>query len=247
MKGSLEACVDSYASANSAVSAGADRLELCSHLVIGGATPSHALFNMITDNFDISVRVLIRPRYGDFLYSLRELDEMEEEILFFKDAGAEGIVTGVLTSEGDVDVYAMKRLVKAAGSMKITLHRAFDMCRDPFDALNKAIGTGCSSILTSGQASAALKGVSLLAELNKAAQGKTEIMAGGGINSGNIRKIHSLTGITVFHASCSRIEKSLMDHINPNVNMGLPQFSEYEKILTDEKEMRLCVETVHSL
>ena len=147
----IEACVDSYASAMAAARGGADRLELCANLAIGGTTPSLSLFRQVRRDCPVKVNVLIRPRFGDFLYDQAELEEIAEEIDAFRELGANGVVIGVLTPEGALDQAAMARLMERAGDMEVTLHRAFDMTRDPFAALEAAVSLGCRTILTSGQ------------------------------------------------------------------------------------------------
>ena len=148
----IEACVDSHASCMAAARGGADRLELCANLAIGGTTPSPAVFKQVKRDCDVKINVLIRPRFGDFLYSDIEMEEMCEEINAFRGLGANGVVIGALTPEGELDREKMARLMACAGSMDVTLHRAFDMTRDPFAALEAAIELGCRTILTSGQA-----------------------------------------------------------------------------------------------
>ena len=159
----IEACVDSYASAMAASRAGADRLELCAHLVIGGTTPTHALFRQVQRDSGVPINVLIRPRFGDFLYTEPELEEMCEEIAAFRDLGANGVVIGALTPDGELDLAQMRRMMACAGQMEVTLHRAFDMTRDPFRALEDAVSLGCRTILSSGQAANAALGAPLLA------------------------------------------------------------------------------------
>ena len=131
----LEACVGSYASSKAAYQGVADRLELCANPVIGGTTPSRALFLQVQRDFDIKINVMIRPRFGDFLYDDAELEEMCAEIASFRDLGANGVVFGVLTPEGELDEARMARLISCAGNMEVTLHRAFDMTRDHFAAM----------------------------------------------------------------------------------------------------------------
>ena len=154
----IEACVDSYASCKAAYLGGADRLELCAHLVIGGTTPSPALFRQVARDIPVKINVLIRPRFGDFLYSEAEMEQMCEEIQTFRDLGANGVVIGALTPDGDLDMEKMRRLMDCAGTMDVTLHRAFDMTRDPFRTLEEAVQLGCKTILTSGQQKDALAG-----------------------------------------------------------------------------------------
>ena len=161
----IEGCVDSYASAAAAALAGADRLELCANLAIGGTTPSPALFKQVHRDVAVPVNVLIRPRFGDFLYSEPEMEEMCTEIRAFRALGANGVVIGALTPEGTLDMDKMRRLMDCAGDMEVPLHRAFDMTRDPLEALEAAVALGCRTILTSGQASSAPAGLEILRTL----------------------------------------------------------------------------------
>ena len=142
----IEACVDSYASCRAAYRGGADRLELCAHLVIGGTTPSTALFRQVQRDIPVKTNILIRPRFGDFLYSKEELEQMCEEIRMYRELGANGVVIGALTPDGDLDMEKMRRLMDCAGTMDVTLHRAFDMTRDPFRTLEEAVQLGCKTI-----------------------------------------------------------------------------------------------------
>ena len=243
----LEACVGSYESCKAAYLGGADRLELCANLVIGGTTPSRALFSQVQRDFDIKINVMIRPRFGDFLYDEAELEEMCAEIAAFRELGANGVVFGVLTPEGELDEAKMARLISCAGGMEVTLHRAFDMTRDPFAALESAIRLGCKTILTSGQAADAMQGSALLRKLHERAAGRIDIMAGCGVNSGNLLRLHELTGVTSFHASAKRTAESAMRYRKESVSMGLPSLSEYQLWQTDEAAVRACAEIVHRL
>lgn len=244
----IEGCVDSYASAMTACRGGADRLELCANLAIGGTSPSRALFKQVRRDCAVKINVLIRPRFGDFLYSKEELAEMREETEAFRDLGADGVVTGVLTPEGALDEERMGPLMDSAGNMDVTLHRAFDMTRDPFEALESAIRLGYRTILTSGQAGTALEGAGLLRELVLRAAGRIEIMAGCGVRRDNIREIHQRAGILAFHTTGrSAAVDSGMVYRKPGVSMGLPSLSEYELWRTDEQEFRACAEIVHRL
>ena len=244
----IEGCVDSHASALAAFQGGADRLELCANLAIGGTTPSRALFRQVRRDCAVKINVLIRPRFGDFLYSDAELDEMREEIEAFRDLGANGVVTGVLTPEGEVDERRMRRLADSAGGMDITLHRAFDMTRDPFAALEAAVRLGCRTILTSGQARNALEGAELLGELVRRAAGRIEIMAGCGVRKENIRAIHQRAGIRAFHTTGGGTPlDSGMLYRKPGVSMGLPSLPEYELRQTGRQEFEACARVVHAL
>ena len=174
----IEGCVDSYASCAAACRGGADRLELCANLAIGGTTPSPSLFRQVRRDFPVPVNVLIRPRFGDFLYSAQELEEMEEDIRRFRDMGANGVVIGALTPEGDLDAQVLNRLMDCAQGMDVTLHRAFDMTRDPLAALEEAVRLGMRTVLTSGQARSAAEGCQVLGEVFRRAAGRIHIMAG---------------------------------------------------------------------
>ena len=186
MPHTLEVCVDSTASALAAKRGGADRLELCADLVIGGTTPSLALLRQVKAETGLPVRALLRPRFGDFCYDRYELAQMEQSAAELVEAGADGIVTGVLTPDGVLDVdalrpiYAAARRAAAAAGRPVacTLHRAFDVCRDPFAALAAAKELGLATILTSGQAASAPQGAELLRQLVEAAGSDVEILVG---------------------------------------------------------------------
>lgn len=233
----LECCVDSVESAINAKKGGADRLELCSNLVIGGTTPTLALYKQIRETVDIRIHVLIRPRFGDFLYSQEEMNVILKEIDMFRDAKADGIVIGCLTSDGSLDITAMEQLISHCGNMSVTLHRAFDMCKDPFAALNDAKQLGIHTILTSGQQPSCLKGVDLLSQLQEEAGESLDIMAGAGVNEAAIRTLLERTNLRAFHMSGKKILESNMLYRNPTVSMGIPGMSEYEIWQTDPEEI----------
>jgi len=217
-------------------------------LAIGGTTPSHSLFRQVRRDCDVKVNVLIRPRFGDFLYTEAEMEEMCEEIRAFRDLGANGVVIGALTPEGDLDREKMERLMDCAGGLEVTLHRAFDMARDPFAALEEAVRLGCRTILTSGQERSAAEGKELLRELSLRAAGRVVLMAGCGVKKENIRQIAAHTGIRTFHTTGRRAPvDSGMRYRKQTVSMGLPSLSEYEIWRMDEEEFRACAQIVHSL
>ena len=244
----IEACVDSYQSCVNATKGGADRLELCSHQIIGGCTPTLPVFKQVQrDCKGVKINVLIRPRFGDFLYTEDEIQAMCEDIAMFRDLGANGVVIGALTPDGDLDIEVMKRMMACAGDMDVTLHRAFDMSRDPFKTLEEAIELGCKTILTSGQQSNVVEGKDLLKEVYEKAAGRIDIMAGCGVKKWNIQEIHDHTGIVVFHTTGRKgALDSGMKYRKSTVAMGLPTLSEYEIWQTDEQEFRECAEIVHA-
>lgn len=164
-KYTLECCVDSVESALAAKEGGADRLELCAGLIIGGVSPGLALFEQVKACCDLPVRVLLRPRFGDFLYTDYEFRILRREVELFREAGAEGVVIGCLNEDGGLHMEQMRALTEAAGDLKITLHRAFDVCADPIRAYEQAWELGIDTILTSGQESDCLAGLPLLKKL----------------------------------------------------------------------------------
>ena len=229
----LECCVDSVESALQAEKGGADRLELCSNLIIGGTTPTLALFRQIREHTNIRIHVLVRPRFGDFLYTKQELHIIAKEIDMFRKAGAEGIVIGCLTPDGSLDCEAMHFLIDYAGQMTVTLHRAFDMSKDPFQTLELAKELGIHTILTSGCQASCLDGIDLLRQLDEKSNGEITLMAGAGIQESSVRILRKKTNLTAFHMSGKSVKNSNMQFRNPTVFMGLPGMSEYEIWETD--------------
>lgn len=231
----LECCVDSVESAMAAAKGGADRLELCAALVIGGTSPGIALFEQVRTICDLPVRVLLRPRFGDFLYTEHEFAVIKRETELYKEAGADGVVIGCLTPDGDLNMTQMSDLIKTAGSLKITLHRAFDVCADPIKAYRQASELGIDTILTSGQEKDCLTGMPLLSELCKLQKqiNGPQIMAGAGVNPEVIRQFLVDTEITSYHLSAKKIIDSGMLYRKEGVPMGLPAMSEYDIYRTD--------------
>ena len=192
-KYTLEICTDSVESAINAEKGGGTRLELCSNLIIGGTTPAASLFEEVRKNVSIPINVLIRPRFGDFLYSEYELEIMRNEIKMFRNLGADGIVTGVLTKDGKIDIENMEKFILEAKGIPVTFHRAFDVCKNPISAFYQLKKLGVNTILTSGQAENCLKGKKLLKDLvglsNEDNEKKLEILVGAGLNRKNIKEI----------------------------------------------------------
>jgi copper homeostasis protein len=243
----LEACVDSVESALAAARGGADRLELCSNLVIGGTTPSTVLFNEIRKHTDIDIRVLIRPRYGDFCYTDYELNMIKGEIRAFRALGAQGVVLGILKPDGTLNVEQLKELMELAGGMAVTLHRAFDVCTDPFQTLEEAVELGIKTILTSGQQNACIEGAGLIKELVSQSADRIQIQAGSKVDAEVIEKLYHLTGATAYHMSGKVTIDSSMLYRKNGVSMGLPSLSEYEIWQTDEIKIRKAREVLEEL
>ena len=216
----FEICANSVASCIAAQEGGADRVELCSGIPEGGTTPSFGMIRKARASIDIALNVIIRPRGGDFLYSVDELEEMIHDIRIAKEVGADGLVLGCLTKEGNIDKEAMSKLMDAAKGLPVTFHRAFDHSADPMTALEDIIELGCARILTSGCRPTAMEGSGLLAELVKVAGERIIIMPGCGVNEGNIAEIARLSGAREFHFSAREPVESGMLFRNPDVAMG---------------------------
>ena len=223
-----EICVDSVESAINAGKGSRKRLELCSNLVIGGTTPTESLFNEVRKNTELPIHVLIRPRFGDFLYSEHEVNIIKNEVIKFRELGANGIVVGILDKYGEVDIENMKKILAERGNMKVTFHRAFDMCKDPIKAFKEIRKLGVDIVLTSGQKKTAIEGKELIKELVKISKEGNEI-----------GEMLNYTHATSFHMSAKKIIDSEMEYRNPEVNMGLEGFSEYQKLETDKKTVEM--------
>ena len=223
----LEICAGSLRSAIAAYEGGADRIELCSALEAGGLTPSIGMVKEAVKLKPMKVQVLVRPRSGDFLYSEAEKREMLADVRAIREAGADGVVIGALTADGDVDAPFIKLLKEEAGEMSVTFHRAYDMLRSPEDALEILITLGCDRILTSGQCATAEEGVSRIAALMRQAKGRIALMPGGGITSANVLEILRNTGFSEVHSSARTAYMSQMRYKNALVNMGKEGVDEY--------------------
>ena len=197
----LEVCVDYYNSMVTAKSAGADRIELCSALNIGGLTPNYGLMKKAKEIKGVEIFVMIRPRSGDFLYDDNEFEIMKNDISIAKQMEFDGIVTGILLSDGRIDIDRMRELVKIAYPLKVVLHRAFDDAKDPMEDIGKLIEMGVCRILTSGQRANALEGADYIAKIQERFGDSITIMPGCGVNAGNIEEIYRLTGCTHYHLS----------------------------------------------
>jgi copper homeostasis protein len=193
----------------------------------------------------VDTTAIIRPRGGDFLYTPAEIQTMICDMEMALKAGAEGVSFGCLTKEGDIDVELLHRLVAAAKPMMTTFHRAFDMCRDPFTALEQIIDARCDRILTSGQQPDAVRGIPLIAELVKRARGRIVIMPGGGVCSDNIDRIQAETRAREFHISARSVVHSAMEYRNEAVSMGGSVVtSEFEILQTDRRKVAACLKGI---
>ena len=205
----LEICVDSPDGLQQAIAGGADRIELCSALALGGLTPSPGMIAAAQD-CPLPCHAMIRPAPGDFVPRSGGMQAILADIAAMRAAGLAGIVIGVMTPQGDLDVDALKRCRDAAGDMDMTIHRAVDICRDQMAALEVAIACGARRILTSGAAPTAIQGAERIAALCVAAAGRIQIMAGSGVDDGNARALIA-TGVDALHGSCAGVDGAQQD------------------------------------
>ena len=222
----LEISAETLEAALAAQRGGADRVELCGNLNLGGVTPSVELMRAVRAQLRIPIFGMIRPRGGEFVYSEAEFAEMKSSIGEAKQAGMDGVVAGILTSEGSVDMERTRELVALARPLPLTFHRAFDDCRDLRRALEEVISTGASRILTSGGAQSAVEGAAVLAELVAAAGNRITIVPGAGISASNIAMVAKQTGAREFHSGLGSV-----------LPYGSPDYKEFEaevKKLTDQ-------------
>jgi copper homeostasis protein len=211
----LEIATSDFATTKAAVEGGADRVELCANLNEGGTTPSYGTIYQCREIFDILLYPIIRPRGGDFLYTDDEYEIMLHDVKLFKQSGCDGVVIGLLNTNGTVDLKRTAALIEVAYPMGVTFHRAFDRCLDPFESMEQLIQIGCERILTSGQEATVNEGVGLISELNKAADHRIIIMPGSGVRKENIKTLTTKTGCTEFHSSLRSKVKSKMEFIHP--------------------------------
>lgn len=235
----FEIAIESLQSAVNAQRAGAKRVELCAALSEGGITPSLGMIKNVCSNTNLDVFVIIRPRGGDFLYSEAEFEIMCHDIVASKDAGADGIVSGALQANGAIDMERTKRMVELAKPLPFTFHRAFDRCKDPFEALEQLIDIGVDRILSSGQVPSAEDGTELLGQLVKQAKNRIITMPGAGVNSKNIADIVTKTGASEFHLSGKHPIASKMEFVRPEMDNGKgwhimeADYAEIQKVISN--------------
>lgn len=235
----LEICVDSVESALAAQSGGAQRVELCSGLMEGGLTPSLGLIQAVRSRIGIGVHVMIRPRGGDFLYSEEELAVMRDDIALAARAGVQGVVLGLLTADGRVDVPRTRELVELARPMEVTFHRAIDMSSDLEGALEEVIESGADRVLTSGGERTAVLGSRRIRDMVRAARGRIGLMAGGGVRAENVQEIASATGAVEFHAGLRRTIPSRARYQAQKVSLGDPGVDDFARSVVLTADVRM--------
>lgn len=242
----LEVCANSYQSALAAQIGGAKRVELCDNLAEGGTTPSYAQIAVAKKNLDIEIWPIIRPRGGDFLYSDLEFELILEDIKICKSLNCDGIVTGILDKDGNIDKARCAEIIETAKPLKVAFHRAFDMSNNMEKALEDLIELGITRVLTSGGAASAVDGIESLSKLVKQADGRITIMPGAGINQRNIQSLINQTGATQFHASAKVFVPSKMEYRNNHTKMGSIE-DEYQYELTDENIVKELVRIIEKI
>jgi len=223
-----EVVVYNIASALEANAGGADRIELCDNPGEGGTTPSAGVVEVVRQHVNLDVFVMLRPRGGDFCYTSYEFHAMKRDLLQFQKLSVDGVVFGILLPDGTIDKKRCAELIQKAKPLKVTCHRAFDMTRDPFQALEDCIEVGFDRILTSGQKPRAIDGIDLIRELIIRANGRIAIMPGSGVNENTVAEIVSKSGAQEVHFSAMANEPSKMVYMNPAIaGMGSDEGTEY--------------------
>ncbi len=234
-----EVVVYNIDSALRAQEGGADRIELCDNPAEGGTTPSFGMIEQVRQNISLDVYVMIRPRGGDFCYSNYEFHIMRRDLSQCQRLSVDGLVFGILTEDGRIDKGRCKELIAKARPLKVTCHRAFDMTRDPFEALEDCIEIGFDRILTSGQQPKAIEGVGLIAELVQKAEGRIAIMAGSGVNEDTVAEIVKTTAVNEIHFSATTFKDSIMQFRNPHIAaMGEEAGAEFKYRSVDPERVR---------
>lgn len=243
----VEVAVESVAGAYAAVMGGAGRIELCQSLDEGGLTPSAGLCAAVCAVMTIPVFAMVRPRSGDFLYEPGEVDAMVRDVEALRDAGAAGIVVGALTKDGEVDRRRMAEFVDLASDLPVTFHRAFDVCRDPGEALDALAELGVRRVLTSGQARTAHDGRFAIREAVQRAGDRLSIMAGAGVRPENVARLVEMTGVREVHLSAAGSRDSRMKFRRDGVPMGRAGEDEYSLRTTEETMVARVVAALREL
>lgn len=234
-----EIVVYNIESALRAQEGGADRIELCDNPGEGGTTPSFGTIESVRQNVNLDVFVMIRPRGGDFLYSNYEFHSMKRDIHQCQKISVDGVVFGILNEDGTLDKKRCKALIDSARPLKVTCHRAFDMTRDPFEAMEDCIEVGFDRILTAGQQPQALAGASLIGELIKKATGRIAIMPGSGVNENTVQEILRKSGASEIHFSATAFRESGMKYKNAQIEgMGSEAGAEFKLRTVDPDRVR---------
>lgn len=243
----LEICCYSAESAILAEKSGAHRIELCDNYTEGGTTPSFGIIKQTLQKVNIPVNVIVRPRGGDFLYSDLEYEIIKEDVIKIKELKANGIVVGFLLANGEIDIVRTQEIIKLASPMEVTFHRAFDMCHDPFKALEQLKDIGITRILTSGTKNNAIEGSNIIRELVQKSDNKILIIPGSGINESNLEELIIKTNAQEFHCSAKTFQKSYMQYVNQDIYMGgNNNYDEFSKIITNGDQISKMINILNN-
>lgn len=239
----IEIATTDFVTTKFAVEGGANRIELCAALTEGGTTPSFGTIKKCRENFNIQLFPIIRPRGGDFLYNDEEFETMVNDVRLCRDLGCDGIVVGVLNKDGTINVRRTSALIELAYPLDVTFHRAFDRCKNPFEALEQLIAIGCQRILTSGQKPTAPEGIDLIAQLIKNAGERIIIMPGSGVRKENIKEIAAKTRAVEFHSSLRSKQKTKLEFLHPAFESSEES---YLNPFVDAEEVKALKQALHS-
>ncbi len=221
--------------------AGAHRIELCDNPADGGTTPSYGFLKKARELVSIDLFPMIRPRGGDFLYNDVEFEIMKEDVLICKELGCDGVVIGLLNTDGTIDKKRTAALIELAYPLGVTFHRAFDRTRDAFEALESLVEIGCERVLTSGLTHDVTQGTEMLSQLVSAADNRIIIMPGSGVRSNNIKVLAQQTGAAEFHTSARTSIESKMTYNNIKMNEVM------RTVIVDEEEIRKMLFELESI
>ena len=242
----VEVCVDSVASALAAERGGAQRIELCSDLLEGGVTPSLGLLSVVRSKVSIGVHPIIRPRPGDFYYSDAEFEIMRRDVELAKSEGADGVVLGILKTNGAVDVERTRRLVELSRPLSVTFHRAFDVSANLLEAFEDVCKTGADRLLTSGGEQECLQGVETVARLVQASNGRIMVMAGGRIGIKNAVTIVERTGVSEVHVGLASPVNATIHKNSRRLSLGKAQDREFQRTEVLEESVRDLIRAISS-
>jgi copper homeostasis protein len=243
----LEICVDSVESAAASERGGADQVELCAGLPEGGTTASAGMIAAVRKKIAIGLNVMVRSRGGDFCYSTDEFGIMQRDILIAKQLGANGVVFGILNTDGKVDSGRMRQLIDMARPLKVTCHRAFDMARDLEEALEDLAEVGVDRVLTSGGKKSAVDAMPTLKQLVQQAHGRLSVMACGELSIANVKAVIAYSKISEVHAGLGTSVTSAMKFRNQKIEMGTLTNSEYQHVVVTESSVRELRAAIDSL
>ncbi|SDG66882.1 copper homeostasis protein [Vibrio xiamenensis] len=245
----IEVCIDNLESLYLAIAGGATRIELCSSLTLGGLTPSFGMMQQAAKQSSVPIYAMIRPRQGDFLYDDDDIAMMASDIQAAATANLQGVVLGLLTADGEIDVVRAKPLIDLAHQLGlgVTFHRAIDQSRDALKSLEQVIELGCERVLTSGLAADVVSGIETLKQMQSLAAGRITIMAGAGLNAQNVAQIVTQCAIREVHLSGKTSRPSLMNKAANQAHMGSKNVNDFVVPITSSAAIQSVVDALQAL